>query len=106
MRIIVPHDKGREEAVRRLDEAVDRMLASSYPGIKISDPQKSWEDATMNLSLRVGAGFVNVLVAARSQVEDSQVIIDCELPAIVKHFMPEEKIRAEVEARVRSLLDS
>jgi hypothetical protein len=104
MRIIVPHNKGREEAKRRIDEAIDRMLASSFPGLQLLDAQKNWEGSTLNLSLRVGAGFVNVPVTAQAQAEETQVVIDCDLPPIVKQFVPEEKIRADFETRIRGLL--
>lgn len=106
MQIIVPHAKGQQEAIRRLDEAVDKMVAAKHPGIQISDAQKNWEGSTMNLSARIGAGFVNILVGAKAQVEDAQVIIDCDLPPFVKQFVPEEKIRTGVDTRVRELLES
>jgi len=106
MQIIVPHDKGQQEAIHRLDEAVDRLLTSQHSGVRISDGHKNWEGSTMNLSARIGTGFVNILVAAKLLVEDRQVVVDCDLPPFVRQFVPEDKIRTGVDTRIRELLES
>jgi hypothetical protein len=38
------------------------------------------------------------------QVTEKDVTIECELPGILKNFIPEEKVKAQVEGRVRGLL--
>lgn len=106
MQIIVPHDKGQQEAIRRIDQAAEQALRASYPGISITDPQKHWKDSTMNLSARIGAGFMNILVAVEAQARDSEVAVDFDLPPLVKQFLPEAKIRSEVETRLREILEA
>ena len=100
----MPNPLGQQQAITRLDAAVDKMLAATYQGIKITDPQKAWDGGTLNLSLRAGAGFLNILIVAKAVVDDKQVLIECELPSLVKQFMPEAKIHDEVEAKVKEVL--
>ena len=38
------------------------------------------------------------------QVNEKEVTIECELPGILKQFMPEDKLKARIESRVRGFL--
>jgi hypothetical protein len=49
-------------------------------------------------------GFFTAPIRGTVVVTDREVILDIELPGIVSKFIPEEKIRAQVEGRVKGLL--
>ena len=57
MRITVTHNKGREEAMKTADKAVDQLMKLEVAGmVKMYDGQMTWNDATMTFSVVASVG--------------------------------------------------
>jgi hypothetical protein len=54
-------------------------------------------------SFAARSGFLNVPVKGLVEVEDRQVVLDIDLPAFLERFIPEQKVRAAVEDRMKGL---
>ena len=100
MTVIVRHHKTREQAVQVVDEAITQLYQSPIMGVEIVDPVKKWDASTMMFSLTGRLGFIEVPLSGSVAVDDQHVTILCELPAILKNFVGEDKIRASVEQKI------
>jgi hypothetical protein len=105
MRVTVTHDKGLQGAKKLVDDSATEVFkgAAGTP-IQIVDQQKRWEGDTMHFSFTGKMGFFSAPLKGWVQVTEKDVTIECELPGILSKLMPEEKIKAQVESRVRGLL--
>jgi hypothetical protein len=107
MRVTVTHDKGREEAMRRVDRGVDKLFQVGPGGgpVEVRDQQKSWNGDTMTFALTVKMGFFTAPVHGIAIVEDKQITVDVDLGAIGK-FIPEDKVRGSIESGTRRMLEA
>jgi hypothetical protein len=105
MRVTVAHNKGLQGAKKLVDESAAEVFKGA-PGspIQIVDQDKRWEGDTMHFSFTGKMGFFSAPMKGWVQVTDKEVTIECELPGILKKFMPEDKVKANIESRVRGLL--
>jgi hypothetical protein len=105
MRITVSHNKTQQEAMASIDQAVDDLFQQMpIAGLQILDRQKQWNGNVMHFLVTGKMGFFSAPVRGTVLVTDRDVTLDIELPGIVNKFIPEEKIRAQVESRVKGLL--
>ena len=58
----------------------------------------------MHFSFTGKMGFFTAPLKGWVQVTEKDVTIECELPGILSKLMPEEKVKAQIESRVRGLL--
>jgi hypothetical protein len=105
MRITVTHNKTRQEAMKIIDESTDQLFAG-VPGspLQFTDKRKHWEGSTMHFSFMGRLGFFTAPLSGTVQVTDKDVTFDIVLPDFLKKFIPEEKIKTQVEGRARGLL--
>ena len=105
MRITVTHNKGLEGAKKLVEESASELFKGA-PGtpVQIVDQQKRWEGDTMHYAFTGKMGFFSAPIKGWIQVTEKDVTIECELPDFLKKFLPEDKVRAGVESRVRGLL--
>jgi len=107
MRVTVNHNKGLDGATKIVNDSADQLLASAASGpVKITDMQREWNGSTMDFSFVGRMGFFSAPIKGKVYVTDRDVTVDVDLPGLLKQFMPEEKVRAAVEGRVRGLLNS
>jgi hypothetical protein len=105
MRITITHNKTQQEAIRNIDQAVDDLFTQvPIAGLQILDKQKQWDGNVMHFSVKGKMGFFTAPIRGTVVVTDHDVTLDIELPGILGKFIPEEKIRAQVEGRVKGLL--
>jgi hypothetical protein len=104
MRVTVSHSKGKQEAVKIVDDTVDRMFQADLAPVKISCLRKAWNTSTMHLDVNVGLGSVGVPVRGTIDVTDTDITFDFKLPALLARLIPEKALHAAVEAKVRGLL--
>jgi hypothetical protein len=105
MRVTISHDKGQKEAMRIVDKSAEDLMSGIPTGpVRITEPEKSWNGNTMNFSFKAKMGLFRTSIKGTVLVTDKHATIDVELPGILKNFLPEEKIRAAVETKVRGLL--
>jgi hypothetical protein len=104
MRITVSHNKGKQEAIRIVDGAVDQALGPMFSGaLRMSNVQKRWNGSTMEFSLTAGLSAVRVPIKGSILVTENEITIDCDLPAFIERLLP-ESARSGVQAAIRGLL--
>src|SRR4051794_900921 len=98
------HNIGKEEAIHRIDTFLDGLIRRQFPGgLTISEPSKIWSDNTMRFSFKAKKGFIGTTISAEIQVNDESVVMDSDLPGLVKTFVPEDKIRNAINEQFDSL---
>lgn len=105
MRVTVSHNKGLEGAKQLVNDASDQLF-TGMPGspVQIVDQQKRWEGSTMHFSFTGKMGFFSAPFRGWVECTEKDVTVEVELPALLKLFLPEDKIRQSVEGRVKGLL--
>ena len=103
MRIIVPHNKPKEEVVQTIDRSIDDLLQQSLP-VQLTVQQRSWQGSTLTFSVAAKMGFLSTPVKGTVDVSDSDITIDVDL-GMFESFVPAEKAREVVSSRIRGLLN-
>jgi Putative polyhydroxyalkanoic acid system protein (PHA_gran_rgn) len=105
MRLTVTHNKGLQGAKKLVDDSAAELFKGP-PGtpVQIADQQTRWEGDTMHYSFVAKMGFFSAPLKGWVQVTEKDVTIECELPDLLKKLIPEEKVKAGIETRVRGLL--
>jgi len=107
MRVTVNHDKGLQGATKIVNDSADQLLAGAVTGpIQITNMHRAWQGSTMDFSFTGKMGFFSAPIKGKVYVTETDVTVDVDLPGILKQFVPEEKVRAQVEGRVRGLLNA
>ena len=105
MKVIVPHRTTVERAILIIDRSADDLFAGAAGGaVELADRRKDWNGPLMDFSLTARVGFISLLISGNVVIDEINVTVHCELPALVKTFVGEEKIRAGVERKVRGML--
>lgn len=105
MIVIVPHYTTVEEAILIVDRSADDLFAGAAGGaVELADRRKDWNGSLMDFSLTARVGFISLPISGNVVIDEINVTVRCELPALVKTFVGEEKIRAGVERKVRGML--
>lgn len=105
MRVTVSHNKSQEEATRLVDKAVNDLFTSMPAGpVQIVDAERKWNGSTMNFSFTGKWGFMKVPLAGTVLVTDKDITIDCDLPSFLTNLMPEAKVKAQIQSKVKALL--
>lgn len=107
MRVTVNHDKGLQGAMKIVNDQADQLLGAAATGpVQITDVHRQWSGPNMDFAFTGRMGFFSAPIKGKVYVTEKDVTIDVELPGMLKHFMPEEKVRAQVEGRIRGLLNA
>ena len=105
MRVTIAHDKGQAEAVRRVNEGADKLFRSAgSAGVEIRDLQRSWDANTLSFSFTGKMGPFTAPIRGTVLVEEKELTVDVDL-GIVARFLPEDKIRRDIEAGARKMLE-
>jgi hypothetical protein len=105
MTVIVPHHTTVESAIGIVDRSADNLFEDVAGGlVELVDQKHDWKGPHMDFSLTARAGFVSVPISGTIVVDEVNVTVYCELPAMVQKFVGEDKIYGSVERRVRGML--
>jgi hypothetical protein len=105
MRIVVPHHKTGPEVIEKLDKGIDGMFAGAIgSSIEIANSKKEWIGSTLHFSFTSRMGFIALPIRGTVDVDDINAILDVELPALVKNFVGEGRVAANVEKRIKRML--
>jgi hypothetical protein len=104
MKIVLAHNTTQEKAISRVDKSADNFFDFGTTAVSLVDQKKTWTGPKMDFSLVAKAGFIALPVSGTLLVDDVNVTIDVELPALAKNFVGEDKIRVNMEQKVRGLL--
>jgi hypothetical protein len=105
VKVIVPHHTTVEQAIVIVDRSADDLFEGAGGGsVELAERKKDWKGPLMDFSLTARVGFVSLPIFGNVVVDPVNVTVHCELPALVKMFVDEDKIRAGVERKVRGML--
>ena len=99
------HKVGKDEAIRRIDTFLEKLMRSQLPaGVTIKDASKSWTGDTMNFSFKPKKGFVSPgRVSGIVRVSANSIAMDADLPPLITTFVSEEAIRNAVNKQFDEL---
>jgi hypothetical protein len=88
-----------------MDRCLDHLLGGiGGSNVEILDKEKTWSGSSMRFSFTGKVGYISVPLTGTIEVEEANVIVDIDLPPVVKSFLGEDKIRRIVETNVREML--
>lgn len=106
MKITIAHKRTRLEAIQLVDKGATGLFAGAAgPSVEIVDQQKEWDGNVMQFSFTGKMGFIAVPLRGTITVDDVDIVVDCELPSLVKNFIGDGKVSASIEKKIRLLLD-
>ena len=99
------HKISKDEAIRRIDTFLEKLMRSQFPaGITIKDVSKNWAGDTMNFSFKPKKGFVSPgRVSGNVRVSANSIAMNAELPALITTFVSEQAIRNAVNKQFDEL---
>ncbi|HTA42309.1 MAG TPA: hypothetical protein VK789_07675 [Bryobacteraceae bacterium] len=107
MTIIIPHRTTPEKAIETIDHSWSRLFEGiGGAPIQLTDQTKNWSGRTMSFSVTARVGFIGVPISGTVSVDDVNVTVQCELPALVNKFIGEEKVRTGIEGKIRGMLSA
>ena len=106
MTVTVAHKTTRENAIGIVDRSADQIFDFGSNSVLLTEQKKIWSGPVMEFSLVAKAGFIALPVSGTVTVDEVNVVIECELPALAKNFVGEDKIAASVGKRVTRLLSA
>jgi hypothetical protein len=104
MRIEQPHALGQKEAVGRVDRFLDRLIQAPPAGATITEVRKRWDGQRLTLSFAIARGFFKAAFSGTMDVTDDRVVLDAELPALVRSFVGEERVRQTIAEHLGQVL--
>jgi hypothetical protein len=106
MRVTVSHNKGLEGARKLVNDSADNIVTSAATGpVQVTDIVKRWQGNTMDFSFIARMGIFTAPIKGQVICAERDVTVDIELPGMLKQFVPEEKMKQQVEGRIRGLLN-
>jgi hypothetical protein len=107
MRVTVTHNKGLQGVMKIVNDSADQLVASASTGpVVVTEVNRRWDGATMYFSFVGRMGIFSAPIKGYVQCAEQDVTVDIELPGMLKQFIPEEKVKQQVEGRVRGLLNA
>lgn len=107
MKVTVSHNKGVEGAKKIVNDSAEQLLAGTASGpVQVTDIHREWNDSTMDFAFTGRMGFFSAPIKGKVFVTEKDVTVDVELPGMLKNFIPEEKVKQQLEGRVRGLLNA
>ena len=105
MRVQVGHVLGRQSARHRLAGFADGLAARSWPGgVDIKDITKSWTGDRLDFSFVAARGFFSLTIRGWLDVADVEVVVDAEVPAMLRSLVGEERIREVLSSELERIL--
>jgi hypothetical protein len=104
MRIEQPHTLGRQEAIDRVDRLLERLIQEPPGGVTIEDPRKVWDGNRMTFSCAIARGFFGTSFRGSMDVTDDLVVVESELPPLVKSLLGEERIQQVISVHLGAVL--
>ncbi len=104
MKVVVPHHSTPDKAIARVDKSTLDLFDFGSKAVEFVDQKKTWTGPRMDFSMAAKVGFISLPISGNVLVDDVNVTIEVELPAMAKNFIGEDKIRGTVEQKIRGLL--
>jgi hypothetical protein len=104
MRIEQPHTLGRQTAMSRIDQFLDWLVQAPPGGVTIKDARKEWDGSRMTFSFTAAKGPFGTSVRGLMDVMDDRVVVESELPMLVKSLLGEDRIQHAISNGLEDIL--
>jgi hypothetical protein len=104
MRIEQPHTLGQEAAKARIDHFLEKLVQNPPGGVTVKEAQREWNGNQMTFSFTAAKGFLGTSVRGVMDVLDDRIIVESELPSLVKNLLGEDRIRHVIAEQLGSML--
>lgn len=105
MRISVSHEKGQQEAIRKIDQAAEDLIRSAAVGpIRLMNFEKRWQSNVLHFSVTGAMGMISHDVRGTIEVLEKEVICEFTLPGFLEKMLGQGKVEQTVQSKVRGLL--
>jgi hypothetical protein len=103
MLIEYKHELDKPTARQRIDNYVDKLDNIQFAGgFAVEDLKKSWTEDEMQVSFNLKKSAIDRRVEGDIKLKDKIIIIDMEIPEIVRNFVTD----ANLESTIRRNLDT
>ena len=104
MRLIIPHNRPKDEIIRAVDQALDDLFEKSIPiPVQLVEQQRSWQGSKLTFVLLAKMGLLSTPIKGIVEVSDRDILIDVDLGTL-EHLVPAEKARHILASRIKGLL--
>jgi hypothetical protein len=104
MRIEQPHTLSRQAAMSRIDQFLDWLVQAPPGGVTIKDARKEWDGSRMTFSFTAAKGPFGTSVRGLMDVMDDRVVVESELPMLVKSLLGEDRIQRAISNGLEDIL--
>jgi hypothetical protein len=89
-----PHSQNKSLLKEQIDKYVSKLNKLEFNGsFKMTGLHKSWTNYDMMFSLLLKQGFLERRIKGVLQIKDEMILLEFEVPDIVKNFIREEKLQ-------------
>lgn len=93
MHIVRLHNSDQAAAVAKIDGFLEKMMTRPLPaGVKLKKAEKSWNGGRMTFTARFSKGILGATIDGTVDVTDREVIMDSQVPALLRAFVSEDQI--------------
>jgi hypothetical protein len=101
-----PYSFDKNSARNNIDDYIDKLKDLQFPGnFKITELLKSWSDNEMQYSLCLKQGSIERRIKGILRLKDDMIIINFELPEVVKNFIKEEKLESLIKMHLENAIN-
>jgi hypothetical protein len=104
MRIEQSHSLGQEAARSRIDRFLEKLVQDPPGGVTVKDAQRDWNGNRMTFSFTAAKGFLGTSIKGVMDVMDDKVVVESELPPLVKNLLGEDRIRRALSDGLNMML--
>jgi hypothetical protein len=104
MRIEQSHMLGREAAMSRIDQFLERLAGNPPGGVTIKEARRDWDGNRMNFAFTAAKGFLGTSIRGVMDVTDDAVVIESDLPPLVRNLLGEDRIRHIIATELGGVL--
>lgn len=105
MRVHVAHALGRDGARHKLSGFADGLSARDWPGgVDVRDITKNWTGDRLDFSFAASRGFFSLRIRGWLDVADAEVILDADVPSMLRTFVGEDRIREVLTSELGRIL--
>jgi hypothetical protein len=101
-----PHNTSKELLKKQIDKNVSKLnKLEFYSGFKISELHKNWNNSEMIFTLNLKQSFLERRIKGVLQIKDEVIIIEFEVPDIIKNFVREEKLNSIISKHLDNIVE-
>jgi hypothetical protein len=96
---------GKEEAKKKIENLISKFKNESFPGgVTVSEVEQEWNGDQLNFSFKAKKGFLGTTVKGKVGVTEEKIVLDTEIPGLVKNFVNEDQIKSVIQQKMDEYL--